>query len=139
MGKTHITENRKTVSRKNRFRVVKLNAVVIAVFTLVSLALAYLLIDVFNEEATIVVLSFGYPDDIQYEIYNSVTEVMLANGTLASNGSETHKFDGFDRVAIVFRSDVWQQDFICPYLLSDGQKLFITLSYIGVVHFQLKD
>ncbi len=138
LGQIDIAENRKSFTDKGKSRSVKLAAAVIAVIVLASLALAYFYTDVFVEKATIQVDSLSYPNDVQYEIYYAHTGVMLASGTLASNGSEIHKFNGFDAAAIMFRYDVLPgQDLVCPYLLSDGQVLQINIFPLGSVGWQL--
>jgi hypothetical protein len=135
---THIAEDGKPVNDKSKSKSVKLTAAVIAVIVLASLALVYSFTDMFEEKATIQINSLHYPNDVQYEIYLSSTGVMLTSGTLASNGSETHKFNGFDGAAIMFRYDVLPgQDLECPYLLSDGQVLQINIFPLGSVGWQL--
>jgi hypothetical protein len=123
---------------KRRSKSVKLVAAAVAVIVLTSLAVVYFHTDAFVEKATIQVKSIGYPDDVQYEIYFGHTGVMLASGTLVSNGSEIHKFDGFDAAMIEFRYSILPGRHLdCPYLLSDGQMLQISVFRLGSVGWQL--
>jgi hypothetical protein len=138
LGQIDIAEDSESAADKGKSGSAKLAAAAIAVVVLTSLALAYFYTDMFVEKATIQVDSLGYPNDVQYEIHLSHTGVMLASGTLASNGSEVHKFSGFDAAVIMFRCDVLPgQDLVCPYLLSDGQVLQINIFPLGSVGWQL--
>jgi hypothetical protein len=123
----------------------RLIAIVIVVIVVASLALAYLFTDVFGStpQATIQIRSIDFPEDVQYEICVKGAGVpesgeMLIDGALVSNGSEVYRFEGFAAVEIMFRHTGWPgQDWICPYLLSDGQTLVVLVWPSGGVGWQL--
>lgn len=132
-GKEPVTDERK-------LRSVKLASVAIAAIVVTSLALAYSCTDVFEgftHEATIHVNSICYSEDVQYEVFISDTGVKLASGTVVPNGSETHEFRGFDKMGVTFRYSVFpDQEFECPFLLSDGEVLQINVFPLGSVGWQ---
>ena len=97
VGQVDSSGNRKLSTREGGYGPLKVAAVAVVAIVMTSLALAYLCTDIFDEfteRATIQVQSICYSEDVQYEISISDTGVILARGTLVSNGSEIHKFEG---------------------------------------------
>lgn len=119
----------------------KLTALVVAMIAVTSFSLVYLFTDVFNKDspqATIQVYSIDFPEDVQYEIYLNRTGEMIAHGILPSNESVIHHFKGFVSEQIVFRHSGWsERDWISPLLLSDGQRLAISVFPEGGVGWSL--
>ncbi len=140
VGQVDSSGNRKLATREGGYSPLKLAAVAIVAIVMTSLALAYLCTDVFDElteRATIQVHSICYSEDVQYEISISNTGVILASGTLVSNGSEIHMFEGFDEMGITLRYSVFPgQDFESPFLLSDGEVLQVNIFRLGSVGWQ---
>jgi len=119
----------------------KLIALGIAITAGISFSLAYFFTDIFNEDspqAIIQVDSIDFPEDVQYEIYLNRTGEMIAHGILPSNESVIHHFKGFVSEQIVFRHSGWpEEDWISPYLLSDEQRLGISVFPEGGVGWAL--
>lgn len=116
-------------------------ALVVAMIAVTSFSLVYFFTDVLNKDspqATIHVTSIDFPEDVQYEIHLNRTGELIAHGILPSNESVTYNFHGFISEQIVFWHSGWpEQDWVSPFLLSDEQRLGISIFPEGGVNWSL--